>query len=80
MIEPNYKFAREMARQILRKHNINNIPTDLQIICERLGLEFIELDDPDESDGAVLEMEGGLRGGHAQQGKTLCPCQVYLGP
>ncbi len=61
MMKPNYKLAREMARKILRHHKITNVPTDLQIICERLGLEFVELDDPDESDGAVLEMEGGLR-------------------
>jgi hypothetical protein len=61
MMGPNYKLAREMARKILRQHKITSVPTDLQIICERLGLEFVELDDPDESDGAVLEMEGGLR-------------------
>lgn len=61
MIGPNYRFAREMARKILRQHKINAVPTDLQVICERLGLEFVELDDPNESDGAVLEMEGGLR-------------------
>ncbi|MDA3833845.1 MAG: ImmA/IrrE family metallo-endopeptidase [Spirochaetales bacterium] len=61
MMEPNYKYARDMAKQILKKHKINSVPTDLQIICERLGLEFVELDDPNESDGAVIEMEGGLR-------------------
>jgi Zn-dependent peptidase ImmA (M78 family) len=61
MMEANYKFARDKAKQILRQHKINSVPTDLQIICERLGLEFVELDDPNESDGAVLEMEGGLR-------------------
>jgi hypothetical protein len=36
MMEPNYKFAREMARKILRQHKITSVPTDLQIICERL--------------------------------------------
>jgi Zn-dependent peptidase ImmA (M78 family) len=61
MMEANYKFARDKARQILRQHKINTVPTDLKIICERLGLEFVELDDPNESDGAVLEMEEGLR-------------------
>lgn len=57
-MKPNYKFAREMARKILRQHKINNIPTDLQVICERLGLEYVELNDPNELDGAVLEING----------------------
>jgi Zn-dependent peptidase ImmA (M78 family) len=58
MMEPNYKLAREMARKILRQHKINSVPTDLHVICERLGLEYVELDDPEELDGAVLEMDG----------------------
>ena len=58
MMEPNYKFAREMAKKILRQHKINGVPTVLQAICERLGLEYVELDDPEELDGAVLEMDG----------------------
>lgn len=58
MMEANYKYARDMAKKILRQHKINTVPTDLQVICEKLGLEYVELDDPDELDGAVLEMDG----------------------
>lgn len=58
MIEPNYKYAREMAKKILQKHKIEEVPTDLKVICESLGLEYVELDDPDELDGAVLVLNG----------------------
>lgn len=58
MIEANYKYAREMARKILKQHKIQDVPTNLQVICEKLGLEYVELDDPNELDGAVLELEG----------------------
>jgi Zn-dependent peptidase ImmA (M78 family) len=58
MIAANYAYARDMARKILKKHDIKNVPTDLKVIFERLGLEYVELDDPDELDGAILEMDG----------------------
>lgn len=58
MIEPNYKFAREKARQVLKKYKIIEVPTNLQVICEGLGVEYVELDDPNELDGALLEMNG----------------------
>lgn len=58
MVEANYKYAREMARKILKQHRINEVPTNLQVICEKLGLEYVELDDPDELDGAIVDMDG----------------------
>ena len=58
MMEANYQYAREMAKKILIKHKINDVPTDLKVICEKLGLEYVELDDSEELDGAVLEMDG----------------------
>ncbi|ABQ26400.1 ImmA/IrrE family metallo-endopeptidase [Geotalea uraniireducens] len=58
MIAANYTYAREMARKILKKHKINEVPTNLQVICESLGLEYVELDDPDELDGMILELDG----------------------
>lgn len=58
MIEANYKYARDMAKKILKQHNITDVPTDLHVICERLGLEYVELNDPNELDGAVLVMNG----------------------
>ena len=33
MIEANYTYARDMARKILKKHDIKNVPTDLKVIC-----------------------------------------------
>lgn len=57
-MDANYKYARDMAKSILKKHKIKDVPTDLHVICERLGLEYVELDDPNELDGAVLEMDG----------------------
>lgn len=58
MMDPNYKYARGMAKKILKQHKINEVPTDLHVICKKLGLEYVELDDPDELDGAVLELDG----------------------
>lgn len=58
MMEPNYKYARDMAKKILKQHKITDVPTDLKVICGSLGLEYVELDDPNELDGAVLEMNG----------------------
>jgi len=58
MIAANYTYAREMARKILKQHKIHDVPTNLQVICEKLGLEYVELDDPNELDGAVLELDG----------------------
>ena len=40
-MEPNYKYARDMAKKILRQHKIDGVPTDLQVICGRLGLEYV---------------------------------------
>lgn len=54
----NYKFAYEMARQVLRKYKITKVPTDLEVICKGLGVEYVELNDPKELDGALLEMNG----------------------
>lgn len=58
MMEPNYKFAVDKARFVLKKYKITDVPTNLQIISEGLGLEYVELDDPNELDGALLEIGG----------------------
>lgn len=54
----NYKFAYEKARQVLKMYKITEVPTDLQAICKGLGVEYVELDDPEALDGALLEMNG----------------------
>ena len=58
MMEANYALAKNMARKILQQHKINSVPTDLQVMCTSLGLEYVELDDPNELDGAILEIAG----------------------
>lgn len=58
MIDPNYKFAKDMAKKVLKKYGINDVPTDLQVICKGIGLEYVELDDPEELDGAIIEING----------------------
>ncbi len=58
MNEPNYAYARKMARKVLKDYKINQVPTDLKKIIERRGLKFIELNDPTDIDGAILEIEG----------------------
>ena len=58
MIEPNYSYARKMARKVLKDYKLNQVPTDLKKLVEGLGLKFIELNDPEDIDGAILEIEG----------------------
>lgn len=58
MIDPNYKFAKDKAKQVLKKYGIKDVPTDLQIICKEIGLEYVELNDPEELDGAIIEING----------------------
>ncbi|OGU75443.1 MAG: hypothetical protein A2V93_11975 [Ignavibacteria bacterium RBG_16_34_14] len=58
MIKPNYKFVKDMARKVLKDHKITSIPTDLKKIFDKLGLQFIELDNPSDIDGAIIEIDG----------------------
>lgn len=58
MLEPNYKFARDMAIQVLRKYSLTEVPTNLVKVFNNLGLKYIELNDPEDLDGAIIEIEG----------------------
>lgn len=58
MNEPNYAYARKMARKVIKDYKLNQVPTDLKKIIEGRGLKFIELNDPTDIDGAILEIEG----------------------
>lgn len=58
MIKPNYKFAKDTARKVLKDHKLTSIPTDLKKIFDKLGLQFIELEDPTDIDGAIIEIDG----------------------
>src|SRR3989339_522343 len=57
-MEPNYSFARNMARKVLKDYKLSEAPTDLTAIFQGLNLKYIELNDADEIDGAILEIKG----------------------
>ena len=56
MMEPNYKYAREMARKILKDYSLKSVPTDLKKIFDALGFEYVELDDPEDVDGMIVKV------------------------
>lgn len=58
MIEPNYKYARDMARKILKDYGLTSIPIDLKKIFDALGYQQVELDDPDDVDGMIMKISG----------------------
>ena len=57
-MEPNYSFARNMARKVLKDYKLSEVPTNLTVIFQGLHLKYIELNDASEIDGAILEIEG----------------------
>src|SRR5271157_5763484 len=56
-MEPNYSLARQMARKIIKDYHLTEVPTNLRKIFQSLGMEYIELDDPKDIDGAILEID-----------------------
>jgi len=56
-MEPNYTFARNMAKKIIKQYGLSEVPTDLKKVFLTLGLQYIELDDPSDIDGAIIEIE-----------------------
>jgi len=57
-MEANYTLAREMARKVLKDYNLSEVPTDFSVIFHKLKLKYIELNDADDIDGAILEIDG----------------------
>lgn len=57
-MEPNYTFARNMARKVLKDYNLSSVPTALVTIFEQLGLKYIEMNDAEDIDGAIIEIDG----------------------
>jgi Zn-dependent peptidase ImmA (M78 family) len=57
-MEPNYTFARNMARKVLKDYKLSEVPTNLSILFQGLGLKYIELNDTDDIDGAIIEIDG----------------------
>jgi len=56
-MEANYSLARQMAKKVIKDYKLAEVPTDLKTIFQSLGLRYIELDDPKDIDGAILEIE-----------------------
>jgi Zn-dependent peptidase ImmA (M78 family) len=56
-MEPNYSLARQMAKKVIKDYKLTEVPTDLSKIFQNLGLKYIELDDPKDIDGAILEID-----------------------
>jgi len=56
-MEPNYSLARQMARKVIKDYYLTEVPTNLRKIFQSLGMEYIELDDPKDIDGAILEID-----------------------
>lgn len=57
-MKPNYTFARDMARKVLKDYDLSEVPTDLLKVFQQLGLKYIELNDAEDIDGAILEIGG----------------------
>lgn len=57
MVEPNYSFARKMAKKVIKDYKLTEIPTDLTKVFKNLRLKYIELNDPEGIDGAIIEIE-----------------------
>jgi len=57
MVEPNYSLARNMARKVIKDHKLIEVPTDLNKVFQKLGLKYIELNDLEGIDGAIIEIE-----------------------
>lgn len=57
-MKPNHAFAREMARKVLKDYDLSEVPTDLLKVFQQLGLKYIELNDAEDIDGAILEIGG----------------------
>ena len=56
-MEPYYVFARNMARKVIKDYTLSKVPTDLMKIFQRLGLKYIELNDAEDIEGAIIEIE-----------------------
>ena len=56
-MEANCSLARNMARKAIKDYKLTEVPTDLRKVFQSLGLKYIELDDPKDIDGAILEIE-----------------------
>ncbi|MDO9567610.1 MAG: ImmA/IrrE family metallo-endopeptidase [Candidatus Desulfaltia sp.] len=57
-MEPNYAFSRNIARKVLKDYDLSEVPTDLLKVFKRLGLKYIELNDAEDIEGAILEIDG----------------------
>jgi Zn-dependent peptidase ImmA (M78 family) len=57
-MEANYKFAKDKARHVIKKYNLNSVPIDLDNIFTALRYKKIEINKPNGIDGAIMEVKG----------------------
>jgi Zn-dependent peptidase ImmA (M78 family) len=57
MVEPNYSFARKIAKKVIKDYKLTELPTELTKVFQKLGLKYIELNEPEGIDGAIIEIE-----------------------
>ena len=57
-MEVNSKFAKEMAKKVIKDYNLDTIPIDLDVIFDKRGLKKVEINNPKGIDGAILQISG----------------------
>jgi Zn-dependent peptidase ImmA (M78 family) len=57
VVEPNFTLARKMAQKVIKDHKLTEVPTNLNKLFQTLRLKYIELNDPEGIDGAIIEIE-----------------------
>ncbi len=56
-MKPRYSFVKKMAQKVLMDFDINTVPVDMKAIFTSLGIKYVEINDSEGIDGAVLEVK-----------------------
>ncbi|MCK4621324.1 MAG: ImmA/IrrE family metallo-endopeptidase [Desulfuromonadales bacterium] len=57
-MEVNSKLAKEMAKKVVREHNLRTVPIDLDVIFEAKGFKKVEINKPNGIDGVIMDIPG----------------------
>lgn len=57
-MEANPRLAKEMAKKILKKYDLNTVPIDLDIIFEGEGFKKVEINKPNGVNGSITHHPG----------------------
>jgi Zn-dependent peptidase ImmA (M78 family) len=58
-VKPRVGYVRKYARELLKRCGVTDLPVDLRIVVEKVGLEYQEVDYFSEDiDGMIVQMEG----------------------